>query len=213
MHLNRERKPCMSLRPPHQDPPVPSNRYCHRRSIAEPPLRDVLVRLGFPGAKLGSGLGCLKGNPTEVDRLASDLIELSTRHNFAHWLRVGAVYRGWARSASGDTVEGLTWIEQGIRDFRATGSVLVLPYFLTLKAEALHLADRTSEALEAINEAEGLVERFEQRYCYAELHRLRGVFLAALGAEEIFCAVCWRGPAAPITNVSVTTNCVYSKSE
>jgi hypothetical protein len=72
----------------------------------------------------------------------------------------------------------------GIRDFRATGSVLVLPYFLTLKAEALHLADRTSEALEAINEAEGLVERFEQRYCYAELHRLRGVFVAALGAEE-----------------------------
>jgi predicted ATPase len=81
-------------------------------------------------------------------------------------------------------VEGLTWIEQGIRDFRATGSVLVLPYFLTLKAEALHLADRTSAALEAINEAEGLIERFEQRYCYVELHRLRGVFLVALGAEE-----------------------------
>jgi serine/threonine protein kinase len=131
-----------------------------------------------------AGLGCLKGNPTEVDRLASALIELSTRHNFAHWLRVGTVYRGWARSASGDTVEGLTWIEQGIRDFRATGSVLVLPYFLTLKAEALHLADRTSAALEAINEAEGLIERFEQRYCYVELHRLRGVFLVALGAEE-----------------------------
>jgi hypothetical protein len=81
-------------------------------------------------------------------------------------------------------VEGLTWIEQGIKDFRATGSVLVLPYYLTLKAEALHLADRTSEALEAINEAQGLVERFEQRYCHAEMHRLRGVFLAALGAEE-----------------------------
>jgi hypothetical protein len=119
-----------------------------------------------------------------VDRLASELIELSTRHNFVHWLRIGAVYRGWALSASGDTLEGLAWIEQGIRDFRATGSVLVLPYFLTLKAEALHLADRPSEALEAINEAEGLVERFEQRHCYAELHRLRGVFLAVLGAEE-----------------------------
>jgi len=25
---------------------------------------------------------------------------------------------------------------------------------------------------------------FEQNYCYAGLHRLRGVFLAALGAEE-----------------------------
>src|SRR5271169_5053804 len=131
-----------------------------------------------------AGLGYAERNHAEVNRLASDLIELSTRHNFAHWLALGAIYRGWARSASGNTAEGIPWIEQGIRDFRATGAVLDLPYFLGRKAEALHLADRTSEALEAINEAEALVERFEQRYCYAELHRLRGVFLAALGAEE-----------------------------
>jgi hypothetical protein len=40
------------------------------------------------------------------------------------------------------------------------------------------------EALEAINEAEAIAERFEQRYFRAELHRLHGVFLAALGADE-----------------------------
>ena len=61
---------------------------------------------------------------------------------------------------------------------------VVVPYFLALKAEALHLADRTSEALEAITEAEALVERSEERWWCAELHRLRGVFLAAMGAEE-----------------------------
>jgi hypothetical protein len=59
-----------------------------------------------------------------------------------------------------------------------------LPYFLGIKAEALHLADRTFEALEAINEAEAVAERFEQRYWFAELRRLRGVLLAALGADE-----------------------------
>ena len=48
----------------------------------------------------------------------------------------------------------------------------------------MHLADRTSEALEAISEAEALAERFEQRYWCAELHRLRGVFLTAMGADE-----------------------------
>jgi serine/threonine protein kinase len=123
-------------------------------------------------------------NPAEVDRLASDLIELSTRYNIVYWLALGAIYRGWARSASRDTAEGIPWIEQGIRDFRVTGSVLGLPHYLALKAEALHLADRTTEALEAINEAEVLVERFENRYWCAELHRLRGVFLAAIGADE-----------------------------
>jgi serine/threonine protein kinase len=131
-----------------------------------------------------ANLANFERNPAEADRLASDLIELSTRHNFVYFLAVGTVLRGWARSAAGDTAEGIPWIEQGIRDFRATGSALGLPTHLARKAEALHLADRTSEALETINEAEALAERFEQRDRCAELHRLRGVFLATLGADE-----------------------------
>ncbi|MGA8655145.1 MAG: hypothetical protein WB586_03280 [Chthoniobacterales bacterium] len=75
----------------------------------------------------------------------------------------------------------------------ATGAVLSLQRLVGLKAEALYLVDRTSEALEAINEAQSLAERIEHRDYGAELHRLRGVFLAALGAEETqidasFCA-------------------------
>jgi predicted ATPase len=112
------------------------------------------------------------------------LIEVPTRHNFTYFLALGATYRGWARSVSGDAAEGIPWIETGIRDIRATGTVLGIPFRLTLMAEALHLADRTSEALEAINEAEPMAERFEQRYWSAELHRLRAVFLTALGADE-----------------------------
>jgi ATP/maltotriose-dependent transcriptional regulator MalT len=52
------------------------------------------------------------------------------------------------------------------------------------KAEALHLAGRTSEALVVIQEAEAVVKRSEERCYCAELHRFRGVFLAALGADE-----------------------------
>ncbi len=67
-------------------------------------------------------LGSCERNPAEVERLASELIELSTRHNFSYRLAQGAVYRGWARSASGDAAEGNSWIERGIRDLRATGT-------------------------------------------------------------------------------------------
>jgi len=129
-------------------------------------------------------LAIYERNPAEVDRFASDLIELSSRYDFLHFLAVGTIFRGWARCASGDTAEGIRWIEQGIRDYRAAGSVLGLAFHVARKAEALHLADRTSEALEAINEAEALAERFERRSVLSELHRLRGVFLAAMGAEE-----------------------------
>jgi adenylate cyclase len=129
-------------------------------------------------------LAYLEGNPAQVERLASDLIELTTRQNFAQFLAGGEVFRGWARSSYGDTAEGLAWIEAGIEGWRATGAILAVPYYLGLKAEALYLASRTSEALEAISEAEALIERFEDRSWRAELHRLRGVFLAAMGAGE-----------------------------
>jgi hypothetical protein len=142
---------------------------------------------------LASVLGHFERNPAKVERLASDVIELSTRHQFASWLAAGRVLRGWAHSVSGDTAEGLSWIEEGIVDWGATGSKISVSYWLALKAEALHLADRTSEALEAIREAQALAERFEERWWSAELHRLKGVFLAAMGAEETqseasFCA-------------------------
>jgi tetratricopeptide (TPR) repeat protein len=123
-------------------------------------------------------------NPDEVERLASDLIELSTRQSFAQFLAGGKVLRGWARSACVNTAEGLAWINEGIEDWMATGAMLSVPYYLALEAEALHLAHRASEALEAIREAEALVERREERWWSAELHRLKGVLLAAMGAEK-----------------------------
>ena len=68
------------------------------------------------------------------------------------------------------------------KDFRSSGAVTGLLYFLELKARALYLAERAAEALGAINEAESLAERHEQRTYLSGLHRLRAI--AALGADE-----------------------------
>ena len=90
-------------------------------------------------------------------------------------------------------MQGISWIEDGIEVWRASGGMLCVPFFLALRAEALYLANRTAEALEAIKEAERLAETSGERWWCAELHRLRGVFLTAIGADEIqieasFCA-------------------------
>jgi tetratricopeptide (TPR) repeat protein len=130
---------------------------------------------------LAGFLAHFERNAVEVERLASDLIELSTRQNFAQFMSGGEILRGWARSASGHSAEGISRIE----DWWETGSKFCVPYYLALKAEALYLADRTSEALDAIKQAEVLAERSEERWWCAELHRLKGVFLTAMGAEEI----------------------------
>jgi hypothetical protein len=142
-------------------------------------VHGLAVALSF-----AAGLACREGNPVEVERYSSDLIELSARHRFAYWMAIGVIYHGWARSASGNSAEGIPSIEQGIRDVRATGAVLAIPFWLELKAEALYFADRTFEALAAVKEAQVLAERFENRIYYAPLNRLRGLLLAAMGADE-----------------------------
>ena len=63
-------------------------------------MNSLAIALAWAAA-----FGQCERNPAEVDHLASDLIELSTRHNFVYWRAIGAIYRGWARSASDNTAE------------------------------------------------------------------------------------------------------------
>jgi hypothetical protein len=117
----------------------------------------------------------LERKPAEVERLASDLIDLSTRQNFAHWRAIGVILRGWARSVLGNTTEGISCIEDGIGDYRGRGPYGACRIFLALKAQALHLANRTPEALEALKEADVLVEKYEEYSMRSGLHLLRCV--------------------------------------
>jgi tetratricopeptide (TPR) repeat protein len=105
-------------------------------------------------------LAYFQGNLTEMERLASELIEKSTRQNIATWLPHGRVLRGWARCASGDTTEGIAWIEDGIEDYRAAGAILAMPFFLALRAEAFYLSRNWRHNTLNANEL------YEKRLCH-----------------------------------------------
>jgi len=108
--------------------------------------RDNSIPVAVPadshpiGGAWAAVLGYYERNPPEVERYASDLLELATRQRFRYWRACGVILRGWACSTLGDTAEGISWIEHGIQDNRSTGTMISLPLFLVLKAEALHLA-------------------------------------------------------------------------
>jgi predicted RNase H-like HicB family nuclease len=59
-----------------------------------------------------------------------------------------------------------------------------MPYYLALKAEALHFANRPFEAFKAVCEAQARIEQTEDRCWCAELHRLKGVFFTGMGADN-----------------------------
>jgi predicted ATPase len=123
--------------------------------------------------------------PSEVQKIASEMLELSTRHNFAFFRSGAGILRGWAQSALGDTTRGISSVEHGIQAWRANGVIIDLSVWLALKAESLHLGGLTLKALESVREAEELIQRSEERYWSAELHRLRAVLLSAIGSDQI----------------------------
>jgi serine/threonine protein kinase/tetratricopeptide (TPR) repeat protein len=133
---------------------------------------------------VGGFIAYCEREASEVQRLASEMLDLSTRHNFAFFRSGAAILRGWAQSALGETTQGVLSIEHGLEAWRGNGVVINLSFWLALKAEALHLAGLTLKSLETLTEAEEVIQRSEERYWSAELYRLRGVFLAAIGSDK-----------------------------
>jgi len=73
---------------------------------------------------------------------------------------------------------GLALVRQAVAAFRATGAVLALPdcWYTMLADVAAHLG-HLDEGLQALAEAQTLVEEQELRWWEAERHRLRGALL------------------------------------
>ena len=92
----------------------------------------------------------------------------------------------------GRAAEGIAQMTEGLGAFRSTGTVSFLPRFLTLIAEAYGRARQPLVGLEHLTEAIDIVERTEGHEYEAELYRVRGQLLLALGdraaAEESYCS-------------------------
>jgi predicted ATPase len=85
--------------------------------------------------------------------------------------------RGWALAMQGQGEAGVAQVRQGITALRATGAALFVPYFCTMLAEVCDHLGHTEDGLQALAEAQILLEQHEERYWEAEIYRLRGVLL------------------------------------
>jgi predicted ATPase len=85
--------------------------------------------------------------------------------------------RGWALAMRDKSEEGMAQLRQGIVDWRATGATLVVPYVLTLLAEASCNLGHIDEGFRSLDDAQAVLEQQEDRWWEAEVYRLRGVLL------------------------------------
>src|SRR5262249_21216336 len=101
-------------------------------------------------------------------------IALCTEQGFALFLAGGSMYRGWAVVEQGQGKEGIAQIHRGLTAYRATGAEMGRPYFLALLAEAYGKVGEAEQGLAALVDALAQVEQTGERWCEAELYRLKG---------------------------------------
>jgi class 3 adenylate cyclase/predicted ATPase len=122
-------------------------------------------------------------SPREAQQHAAELVALASEHGFPLWLGWGIVHRGWSLAALGQAQEGVSLLTEGLSVERATGGITWMPWALTLLAEAHAKLDQLVEATNCLAEAGQIVERTDERYSEAELHRLRGDVMSASGDQ------------------------------
>jgi predicted ATPase len=137
-------------------------------------LCQVLVQAACP-------IGLMVGDLAAVEEFVSDLIELSVRHDWHFWHAFGSCFRGVLTVHRGDLAAGLHLLEEALRGLRSIDFGVHYLYFLCEYASALGLAGRTDRGLDAIEQAIARSERNDERWCIAEVLRIKGELLHRQG--------------------------------
>jgi predicted ATPase len=126
---------------------------------------------------LAAGFHQLRCEEHTAQEYADAAIRLTTHQGFPHWRAYSAILRAWALAHQGPVKEGIAQIDQGLSDFRATGSEIWRPYWLALLAEAHGMLGEPEAGLTALTEALTFAETTGERWCEPELYRLKGALL------------------------------------
>ena len=123
----------------------------------------------------------IRREPAKVEACVSDVLPLLATHGSAVGLANATMLRGWARVMQGDTDNGMALMQEGLADWRKTGSKFHVAYRLARAAETYLVAGRTEDGLRLIDEA----DRDSGDVWFApELDRLKGELLVRSGDSE-----------------------------
>lgn len=107
-------------------------------------------------------------------RFADEVLTISSEHGFALPFALGNMARGWCLGVLGQPAEGVSLIEEALSKL-PRGANLGAPFHLMALAEVYGKAGQPEQGLKRLVEAAELVERTDERWAEAEMHRLRGM--------------------------------------
>jgi class 3 adenylate cyclase/tetratricopeptide (TPR) repeat protein len=111
---------------------------------------------------------------------ASAAVAICDEHGFPFWGLVSAALHG-STLVGDETTEGIAAIRKSLASYEASGAALYQPELLGLLASSLARTGRAEEGFATCQEGFAAMERSDERWCHAELHRESGELHVALG--------------------------------
>ena len=127
-------------------------------------------------------LHVMLGEPEQAAILAAQAIATAAEHGFREVGAWARVFYGWAQAQLGHADEGASLIREALTAYRANGSLVGVPTFLTWLAEAQALGGALADALQTLEEA--LTVNLDERFWSPETIRVRGEIRRRQGEDE-----------------------------
>jgi predicted ATPase len=140
-------------------------------------LSNALVQSACPVA-------LFVGDLTVAERYVKALTDLSARHALELWGVVGRCFEGMLLVKRGDIGAGLEILRTAFARVRQNALSILYTQFLAEIADALGRDGKATEGLSIIDEALARSERNEERWCVAELLRIKGELILREGAPQ-----------------------------
>jgi predicted ATPase len=123
-------------------------------------------------------LGFLRCNPESVATYSQALADIVSRYDLpAFWAGFAVFFQGWAKSSDRAEDSGLAEMRRGLAIDREQGWIWFLPRLEAALAKAEASAGEADAGLRRLDDALGELERTEERWYEAEIHRIRGEIL------------------------------------
>jgi predicted ATPase len=122
-----------------------------------------------------------RGEIDDTEAAVEELSRVTARYQIAYLGACAIVLHGAVQIAKGEPGSGVATIQRAFAAFRSQQAGLGLPWAMSLTAEGCLRAGLAKDALEIMAKALAIVQSNGEQQWEAELHRLKGACLAALG--------------------------------
>jgi len=163
------------------------------RYVVDPRASDHPLSLANALLQSACPIALLVGDLTKAERYVKGLMELSVRHALELWHVGGRCFGGVLLIKRGDISKGLEVLRTAFSRVPLNAFTILYTPFLAEIADALGRDGNAADGLLTIEEALARSERNEERWCVADLLRIKGDLIlregkphATAAAEEHF---------------------------